>query len=158
MENDARATLPFRGGHVALTDTHLIVVRGDYMTDFLALRHIAEPATMESHSCGHRFWAIVAGAVLLTPAIGMCLPGDIAGRFELLGQIRGKLGFLLPFAILFMALFGLVFLWGAVASRRIWWLTLRYGTTMKHIPLAGAEPNEVERFLGLIVQEIENTA
>ena len=158
MENDARATLSFRGGHVELTNSHLMVVRGNYLTDFLALRHISDPAIKQSHSCGHRFWAIVAGTILLAPVVGLCLPGDIASRFELLGQIRGRLGFLLPFAIFFMALFGLVFLWGAVTSRRIWWLTLRYGTTMKYIPLAGAEPNEVERFLGLIINEIKHTA
>lgn len=137
MDGRVLQMLEYDKGYLALTDTHLIVARGGYVAESLALQHLSSVAVEEAHSFRHRILGLAVGLALLAMGTGAC-----AGDFNLMAMFRWRMGI----GAIFAVLFGIVFLFSAVMSRRIWWLRVRYGSTPKLIPLAGAAQNSVEQF------------
>jgi hypothetical protein len=146
MDSPIHETIEYTGGYLELTDTHLYVVRGKYRVGTMALRHISSVSAEEAQSFRHRVWGLVFGILFLLPAASMVLPGDIIGNLAVLGFFRGKLGI----AVAFTALFGVLCLWGVFTSRRIWWLRIQYGRTLKLIPVPGVGQESIEQILGII--------
>src|SRR5438105_4376601 len=130
MEGVARETLPYQGGYMSLTDSHLFVVRDGYVAESLLLLHLSDVTAENAHSFRHRVLGIVAAVVLLSPVVGVLLPDDIVGNIAVLALFRGRFGI----GLLFAVFFGLYFLWGVLTSRRIWWAHVRYGGTLKLTP------------------------
>ena len=110
---DTCHSLPYQGGYLALTETHLVVVQRQRVAEYLAFAHLGEARAEQAHSFRHRGWGIVCGALLLVPSVAVLLAGG--NNFAAWGLFRGKLGF----AALFGAFFGLLFLGGVLHSRRI---------------------------------------
>jgi hypothetical protein len=154
MNEVARELLPYRQGYLALTDTHLLVVRNRHLVESLALQHLSAVTTEEAHSFRHRLWGLVAALILLAPPLGLLVAGNFAANLALVGLFKGRFGL----GLLFAAFFGLMFLWGVVTSRRIWWLQVRYGSARKSVPLPGVEPELLERFVQILDKNVEGQA
>jgi hypothetical protein len=147
MDSLIRHTLSYHKGYLALTSTHLIVARGGYLAESLALQHLSVIGVEEAHSFRHRILGLLAGLALLAVGTGVC-----TGDFALLGAFHGRLGI----GAVFGVFFGIVFLATVAMSRRIWWLRVRYGGTTKLIPLAGAEQEVAERFMAILSMAVED--
>jgi hypothetical protein len=143
MDAAVSETLPYQDGYLTLTETHLFVVRGGYLVETLALRHLSGITAGQAQSFRHPLLGLLAAGLLLGPSLALLLPGNIAVNIAVLAFLRGRVGG----GVLFAAFFGILFLWGVVTSRRIWWLHLRYSGVRKTLPLPGAEPQRIERFL-----------
>jgi hypothetical protein len=147
MDGRVRQMLEYRDGYLALTDTHLVVVRGGYVAESLALKHLSSVSVEEAHSFRHRILGLTVGLALIAMGSGAC-----AGDFNLLAMFRWRVGI----GAIFALLFGVVFVFSALGSRRIWWLRVRYANTPKRVPLAGAEQTAVEQFATVVCNSVVN--
>jgi hypothetical protein len=155
MDQVTRQMLPYQRGYLALTSTHLLVVRNEYLAESFALKHVSAVATDEAHSFRHRVLGLIAGLILLAPPLALLLTDNaVGGLARLVFFWRGRFAF----GVLFLGLFGLLFLWQVLASRRIWWLHLRYGRVPKSVPLPGVDPESLEGFVKALGGQINGNA
>ena len=143
--------MPYQGGYLALTETHLVVVQRDGSPSIWLSPTWVRRCAEQAHSFRHRGSEIVCGACC----------GSVGSRSARrrqqsrgLGAFQGQAGF----AALFGAFFGLLFLGGVLHSRRIWSLRVRYGDAVKNIPLPGVDENELEEFLKALRDREETCA
>lgn len=142
------ATLAFRDGRVILTDEHLHVVKPNgTIENSFALPHLSSVFYEECHSFRHRWLGCIASVVLLFGTFLTC-----GGIGLLTGQVAGmpRTSGLMGIGGVFSFFFSMVFLYGIVTSRRIHWLGFTYGTALRRIPLPGAGPEDVERFVDIM--------
>src|SRR5262245_24782834 len=143
MQAGYREALPFHGGSLIRTETHLSTVNDlGLTTASFELAQIASLRVQAEHSFRHRVLGMVAAAVLLIPSLWSLFLVLVQGNFAVLGTHLGL-------AILCGLFFGTLFLYGVLASRRIPWLSLSHNGVEKLIALPGTEKHEVETFLGL---------
>jgi len=143
MEAGFREALPFHGGSLIRTVSHLSTVNNRGLTTAsFELTQIANLRVEEQHSFRHRAWGMFAAAVLLIPSVWSLFLVLVQGNIAVLGTHLGL-------AILCGLFFGTLFLYGVLASRRIPWLCLSHNGAQKLIALPGVEKHEVETFLGL---------
>jgi hypothetical protein len=148
MEESFRSTLPFRKGYLALSDTHVLVVRDDTVTERLALKHLSHVAVEQAQSFRYRTIGFIVGLLLLVPVFTLLIPADIAANLAVLAMLRGRVAV----GVFFCGFFGVLFLWGALTSRRIWWLRLRYAGVPKLLPLPNVEEEALVQFAGLLAE------
>lgn len=139
--------LRYDDGYVALTETHMQVVRDGRMMENLAYKHIASASIEEAHSFRHRVFGLIAGICLLILPVGLLISAATLPDQAVQALDLDRLSGLSLVGLMCGILFGLVFLWGVITSRRIWWLRVQYGKMPKLIPLAGAGQLDVEEFL-----------
>lgn len=151
MADELQETLAYDGGFALLTDSELLVHRESRIAENLLLKHISNVAAEEAHSFRHRGCGLAIGIVLLLPGIVVLAPDWWDDVVAMLALFRGR--FLV--GVLFAAIFGFMFLYGALTSRQIPWIRLRYGTTLKLIPLPGADPIAVEKFVRLVDKKLK---
>jgi hypothetical protein len=146
---DFRQVLPYRKGFLGITDTHLIAIRGDYRVEKLLFKHLSAVQAEQAHSFRHRVVGMVATVILLVFGVGVL--GGPAFHLNV-DDVR------LALAGIFAIIFGLVILFGVATSRRIWWLSVKYGSTYKLMPLPGVDLEAIEPFLQVLREEIKNQA
>ena len=136
-----REELAFAGGSLVLTDSHLLLVNPKgVVTASFDLAQTGNIRLEEHHSFRHRGFGMIAAAVLLAPSLWSLISVMVSGNWPVLGTHLGV-------AIFFGLLFGTLFLYGVLASRRIPWLRLTYNGVEKTIPLPGIERHDVEKIL-----------
>ena len=145
MENSSNndCELDFKNGYALFDDTRFQVVRNDSLAESMLLAKISDLTAMEAPSVRHRLLALITGTLLLMPLTLTLLPANMPGGVIILALFRGKA----LFGVLFAAFFGIMFLWAVFTSQQIWWIHLKYAETQKYIPLPGADPDRVERFI-----------
>jgi hypothetical protein len=153
MSDLPREALLFDGGFVVLTDTHVRVVRRKDVAESLLLKHLSSVDTEVAHSFRHRILGFLVATLLLGASLAVVVRAIALGDMGVFTIVRGRVGV----GLLCMVFFGLLFLWGVVTSRRVWWITVRYGGTRKLIPLPGVDDGALERFLQILKREIDCT-
>jgi hypothetical protein len=142
MEPGFREILAFHGGNLVLTPTHLLMTDPNHVVSAsYELAQIADIGMEEHHSFRHRGWGMIAAAGLLVPSFWCLFTVIVEGNWGVLATHLGL-------AILFGLLFGTLFLYGVLASRRIAWLRLTCNGMEKMIPLPGIEKSQLENALG----------
>ncbi|HMF17626.1 MAG TPA: hypothetical protein VKE98_10490 [Gemmataceae bacterium] len=143
MDAGYREELIFAGGSLVLTDSHLLLVNPKgVVTASFDLVQTGNIRPEEHHSFRHRGLGMIAAAVLLVPSLWSLISVMVSCNWPILGTHLGV-------AIFFGLLFGMLFLYGVLASRRIPWLRLTYNGREKLIPLPGIEKHEVKKILDL---------
>jgi hypothetical protein len=141
MDAGYREELAFAGGRLVLTDSHLVTVNAKgIVTASFDLAQTGNIRLEEHHSFRHRGLGMIAAVALLVPSLWFLIAVIVSGNWPVLGTHLGV-------AVFFGLLFGTLFLYGVLASRRIPWLRLTCDGVEKMIPLPGVEKHDVEQFL-----------
>jgi hypothetical protein len=150
MDASLVASVTYRDGSVALTDSHLLFCRPDGTVRLaFALEHVSDVATEYEHSFRHRFLGLFCAVILFMASVvllGIFQAGPMAG----LPPMTGRFGI----GGLFAFLFGMQFLVGVIRSRRVHWLCFRYARVRRQIDLPDVLLAELQRLVALLEKAI----
>jgi hypothetical protein len=137
------AIVPFSGGRVQLTETHLQVIQGNQCSQSISLDGISDAVAEVRRSFRHPIAGGVFAAILLVTSVSVVIYILVHdGPLGLLALERFGI------ALLFGIFFGLLLAFGVLSSRKIVWIRVTWHGTMRLIPLPGAHMEDVDRFLG----------
>lgn len=150
MDTTEVAVVAYDHGEVVLTRSHLLFLHPDSRVEFsFALEHLSDAASELAHSFRHRLLGLIVGFALLLFGL-IALAGfflaNMLNNLAVAPRTIGRFGIAGGFCLGF----GVIFLYGALSSRQVYWLRFCYAGVRRQLPLPGVSTEALDRLVELL--------